>query len=85
MGLGVGARCALLVVAMFLWNVGIRHLGPLNSMLLLHLMPLITFGFRALQGARIGDPELLGAALVIAALIANNIHMRRRAAATRTA
>ncbi len=68
------------VVAMFLWNVGVRHIGSLNAMLLLHLMPIITFGFRALQGARIGLAEVLGAGLVIAALIANNAHVRRRAA-----
>jgi drug/metabolite transporter (DMT)-like permease len=76
------AHVALLgvVVAMFLWNVGVRHIGSLNAMLLLHLMPIITFGFRALQGAQIGLSELLGAGLVLAALIANNAHVRRRAA-----
>ena len=68
------------VVAMFLWNVGVQGIGPLNSMLLLHLMPIITFAYRALQGARIGWPEIIGAAVVIGALIANNVHIRRLAA-----
>lgn len=68
------------VVAMFLWNTGVRHLGALNAMLLLHLMPIITFAYRAWQGTPISAVELIGAAVVITALIANNIHVRRRAA-----
>lgn len=68
------------VLAMFAWNVGVRHIGALNSMLLLHLMPVVTFAHRALEGARIGSSEIIGALIVIGALVANNLHVRRHLA-----
>jgi drug/metabolite transporter (DMT)-like permease len=67
------------VVAMFSWNVAVRHVGSLNAMLLLHLMPVVTFAHRALEGASISWAEQVGAAIVIGALVANNLAMRRRA------
>ncbi len=72
------AYVALLGVflAMMLWNEGARKIGPLNAMLLLNLMPLITFAFRALEGARFDASELLGAAVVVSALVANNVYQR---------
>lgn len=65
-------------VAMFLWTVSSRQIGPLNATLLLNLMPVITFAFRALEGARFAPVEILGAGLVVAALVANNLYLRRR-------
>jgi drug/metabolite transporter (DMT)-like permease len=65
-------------LAMMLWNQGVRKIGPLNAMLLLNLMPMITFGFRALEGASFERSELLGAAIVVSALVANNVYQRLR-------
>lgn len=67
------------LAAMFLWNAGIRRIGALNAMLILSLMPVITFSYRAFEGATFAPSELAGAALVVGALIANNLYLRRRA------
>lgn len=72
-------------LAMFLWNGGTRHIGSLNAILLLNLMPVITFGIRALEGADFSWPELAGAVMVMAALVANNLLMRRQFARARAA
>jgi len=66
------------VAAMFLWNAGNRRIGPVNTMLLLNLMPVITFAIRHWQGARFAASELVGAGMVVGALVANNLHERRR-------
>ncbi len=80
------AYVALLGVflAMMLWNEGARKIGPLNAMLLLNLMPVITFAFRALEGARFEASELLGAAIVVSALVANNVYQRLKSRRLRT-
>lgn len=64
------------LAAMLLWNAGTRRIGALNSMLMLNLMPVIVFAIRFAQGERFLPAELLGAALVIGALIANNLYLR---------
>lgn len=66
------------VAAMFLWNAGNRRIGPLNTILLLNLMPVVTFAIRYVEGARFAASELVGAVLVVGALVANNLHERRR-------
>lgn len=68
-------------VAMFLWTVGSRRIGPLNATLLLNLMPVVTFAFRALEGARFLPVEIAGATMVVGALVANNLYLRRPQAA----
>lgn len=67
------------VVAMLLWNVGNARIGPVNSMLLINLMPVETYLIRYLQGARFGWHEWAGALIVVGALVANNFHQRRLA------
>lgn len=72
------------VAASFIcWNAGIRRIGALNGMLLLNLVPVVTFTIGFLQGQRFVASELAGAAIVIGALAANNLYLRRvsRAAA----
>jgi drug/metabolite transporter (DMT)-like permease len=69
------------VVGVLFWNRGIQLLGPLNAVLLGNLIPVITFGIRVGQGHRFAAVEILGAALVIAALVANNLYLRKRARA----
>ncbi len=65
------------LAAMFLWNVGSRQIGPLNAMLLVNLMPVFTFAMRAIEGASFRPSELAGAAIVVGALISNNLYLRR--------
>jgi len=66
-----------IVVSMLCWNAGNRRIGPLNTMLLLNLMPVITFAVRFGQGVRPVPLEIFGAALVISSLVANNLYLRR--------
>lgn len=70
------------VLAMLLWNFGNTRIGPLNSMLLLNLMPVETYLIRYWQGARFTAAEWLGAAMVVGALVASNLHQRRAAGRT---
>lgn len=69
------------VLAVLFWNMAIGYLGALNTMLLGNLVPVVTFVIRILQGHRFETIELAGAALVVAALIANNLYLRGRVAA----
>jgi drug/metabolite transporter (DMT)-like permease len=62
--------------AMIFWNWGNRIIGALNTMLLLNFVPVVTFAIRHVQGERFGAAEIGGAALVIGALIANNVYLR---------
>ncbi len=78
----VGGELAFLAVggvllAMICWNAGTRRIGALNAMLLLNLVPIVTFTMRFLQGERFLPIELAGAALVVGALAANNLRLRR--------
>lgn len=66
------------IIAMLAWNFGNRRIGPQNSTLLINLLPVATFVFRALQGHRFKAVEILGATLVVAALVTNNVYLRAR-------
>jgi drug/metabolite transporter (DMT)-like permease len=59
------------------FNLGVRHLGPLNAMLSLNLIPVCVFAIEAALGRSFAAIEIAGAALVIAALVANNLYLRR--------
>lgn len=65
------------LVAMFCWNAGAQRIGPLNAMLFINLVPVITFIVRYMQGYRFHWLEVAGAVLVICALVANNLYLRR--------
>ncbi len=64
--------------SMMAWNFGSRRIGILNSSLLINFMPVVTFSWRALQGHAFHHIELVGAAMVVGALIANNVYLRRQ-------
>ena len=66
-----------IVISMLCWNAGNQRIGPLNTMLLQNLVPVVTFAVRFAQGARPEPLELFGAALVISSLVANNLYLRR--------
>lgn len=61
------------------FNNGVKYLGALNTMLMLNLIPVIVFAIEAGLGRSYEAVELAGAALVIGALVANNLYMRRQA------
>src|SRR5512134_11127 len=64
--------------AMLMWNAGTQRIGALNAMLMQNLMPVIVFAIQFGQGQRFEPAELLGAGLVIGALIANNLYLRAK-------
>ncbi len=69
---------ARVLLAMLLWNKGTQLISSLDSLLLLSLMPVITFAYRAFEGAKFNLYELLGALIVVAALVTNNLLLRQR-------
>jgi len=62
------------------FNNAVKHLGALNTMLTMTLIPVIVFGIEAALGQSFSAVELAGAAIVIGALVANNLYLRRLAA-----
>jgi len=58
------------------FNFAVKYLGPLNTMLMLNLVPVSVFGIEAALGRSFGAVELAGAALVVGALVANNLYLR---------
>jgi drug/metabolite transporter (DMT)-like permease len=58
------------------FNAAARRLGPLNTMLMLNLIPIGVFGIEAALGRSFAAIELAGAAIVIGALVANNLYLR---------
>ncbi len=69
------------VLAVLCFNAGVRFIGPLNTVLMLNLVPVMVFVVEASLGRHFGAHELGGAALVIASLVANNLYLRRAARA----
>ena len=59
------------------FNFANKYLGPLNAMLSLNLIPVCVFAIEAALGRSFAAIEIAGAALVIAALVANNLYLRR--------
>jgi len=70
------------LAAMYGWNGGSRMVGAINAMLFINLIPVVTFLVRYLQGHRFQMIELLGALLVIIALVVQNFLLRRKARMT---
>jgi drug/metabolite transporter (DMT)-like permease len=58
------------------FNNAARRLGPLNTMLMLNIVPVLVFGIEAGLGRSFEAIELFGAAVVIGALVANNLYLR---------
>ena len=59
------------------FNAGVKHLGALNAMLMVNLVPVGVFAIEAALGRRYETVELAGAAVVIGALVANNLYLRK--------
>lgn len=65
-------------LAMLMWTRAIREIGSLNGMLLLNLLPVTTFAIGFARGQGLRPVEMLGAGIVLVALIANNLYLRAR-------
>ena len=65
------------VLGVLSFNAGVKYLGALNMMLMINLVPVCVFAIEAALGRRYEMVELAGAALVIGALAANNLYLRR--------
>ena len=61
------------------FNFSVKYLGPLNTMLMLNLVPVGVFAIEASLGRNFAAAEIAGASLVIGALVANNFYLRRAA------
>jgi drug/metabolite transporter (DMT)-like permease len=64
-------------MAVLTWNAAIGLIGPQNAVLFGNLIPVTTFAIEIVRGYRPNGVELAGAALTIAALVANNLLARR--------
>ena len=64
------------VLGVLSFNASVVHLGPLNSMLMLNLVPVGVFAIEAALGRSFAAVELAGAATVVGALVANNLYLR---------
>ena len=67
------------------FNNAVKSLGALNAMLMLNLIPVIVFAIEAWLGRNFAAIEIGGAALVIGALVANNLYARWSARRQRVA
>ena len=64
------------VLGVLAFNAATRRIGPLNTMLMLNLVPIGVFGIETALGRSFAPIELAGALTVIAALVANNLYLR---------
>lgn len=67
------------VVAVFTWNVGNKHLKPVNGVLFMNVVPVTTAIIRVMQGFEISLVQTGGILTVIAGLTLNNWIQRREA------
>ena len=72
------------VLGVLSWNAGNKLVGVTNGVLFINFVPVTVFAIRIAQGHRFQPIEFVGAALVIGALIANNIVARQSASPART-
>ncbi len=66
------------VLGVFAFNAAVKNIGPLDTTLLLNLVPVMVFGIEAALGRSFTAAEISGGALVVAALVANNLYLRRK-------
>ncbi len=64
------------VLAVLAWNMGNRLLGSGNALLFINFVPVTAFAIGLARGQEFAAVELAGAALVIAALVANTLLLR---------
>jgi len=67
------------VLGVLSWNAGNKLVGVTSGVLFINFVPITVFAIRIAQGHRFQAIEFVGAALVIGALIANNVVARQAA------
>lgn len=65
------------LAALLLWNRGVALIGPVNGALFMNLVPVSAFVIGIALGHRPAPVEVMGALLVLGALLANNLLLRR--------
>ena len=73
------------VLGVLSWNAGNKLIGAANGVLFINFVPVTVFAIRIAQGHRFQPIEFVGAALVIGALIANNVFVTRAEASSQAA
>ncbi|MFM0159593.1 DMT family transporter [Paraburkholderia sediminicola] len=66
-------------IAILFWNMGNKILTPLNGVLFMDVLPVTTFVVSSLTGVVPGHWQIAGACMTGAALIFNNLYLRRQA------
>lgn len=64
------------IVAVLAWNAGIRSLDPLSGMLFINVVPITAFLIGVYQGQHFVAAELIGATLVVLALLTNGLALK---------
>lgn len=57
------------VLALILWNLAVRDIGPTQASVYLNLMPIFTVALAVTFGARLELPQIIGGCLVIAGVL----------------
>ncbi len=65
------------IIALLCYNAAVARLGPAPATLFINFVPVVTFAVQALAGTHLPPIEYVGAAMVIAALVANSVAMIR--------
>ena len=65
-----------ILLSMLAWNFGTRRIGPVNATILMSCMPVAAYSYRVAQGYTLLITEVMGAVLVIIALIASSVYAR---------
>jgi len=72
---------APVIVAVIAYNAAIGRLGPDRAALFINAVPVVTFAVQASTGVHLPPIEYAGAAIVVAALVVNNLAGKHAAAA----
>src|SRR5699024_8080007 len=64
------------IIALLGWNKAVQILTPINAILFINFAPVTTIIIRVIQGHDIGVLEIIGVALVISMIVANNLYQR---------
>src|SRR5690625_4220949 len=64
------------VIALLGWNKAVQILTPINAILFINFAPVTTIVISVIQGHAIGTSDIIGVALVILSIIANNMYDR---------
>ena len=65
------------VLTVLCWNYGIKIIGSLNGIFFINLVPITAFAITIIQGSSISLLKMSGGAIVICAVIANNLYIKK--------